>query len=105
MNWKGSVRKWPFLTRGVPEFEWPRRATAILRRGSLWPGWTRPQKLLNTNVEHYRYISLRSDCLCGLLFGVSGCRPTAPGFDSRRCQIFLAAVGLERGPLSPCEDK
>jgi hypothetical protein len=34
-----------------------------------------------------------SDRLCG------------PGFDSRRYQIFWVAVGLERGPLSPCEDK
>jgi hypothetical protein len=28
-----------------------------------------------------------------------------PGFDSRRYQIFWVAVGLERGPLSPCESK
>jgi hypothetical protein len=34
-----------------------------------------------------------------------GCRDRGPGFDSRRYQIFLVAVGLERGPLSPCEDK
>jgi hypothetical protein len=32
-------------------------------------------------------------------------RPRGPGFDSRRYQIFRVAVGLERGPLSPCEDK
>jgi hypothetical protein len=30
---------------------------------------------------------------------------TGPGFDSRRNQIFLVAVGLERGPLSPYESK
>jgi hypothetical protein len=34
-----------------------------------------------------------------------GCRPRGPGFDSRRCQIIWVAVGLERRPLSPCEDK
>jgi hypothetical protein len=28
-----------------------------------------------------------------------------PGFDSWRYQIFWVAVGLERGPLSPCDDK
>jgi hypothetical protein len=28
-----------------------------------------------------------------------------PGFDSQRYQIFWVAVGLERGPLNPCEDK
>jgi hypothetical protein len=27
------------------------------------------------------------------------------GFDYRRYQIFGVAVGLERGPLSPCESK
>jgi hypothetical protein len=27
------------------------------------------------------------------------------GFDFRRYQIFWVAVGLERGPLSPCESK
>jgi hypothetical protein len=27
------------------------------------------------------------------------------GFDSQRYQIFWVAVGLERGPLSPCESK
>jgi hypothetical protein len=27
------------------------------------------------------------------------------GFDSRRYQIFWVAVGLERGPLSPCDSK
>jgi hypothetical protein len=32
-------------------------------------------------------------------------RPRSPGFDSRRCQIFWVVVGLEGGPLSPCEDK
>jgi hypothetical protein len=33
------------------------------------------------------------------------CRPRGLGFDSRRCQIFWIAVGLEQGPLSPCEDE
>jgi hypothetical protein len=28
-----------------------------------------------------------------------------PGFYSRRYQIFSVAVGLESGPLNPCEDK
>jgi hypothetical protein len=28
-----------------------------------------------------------------------------PEFDSRRYQIFWVAAGLERGPLSRCEDK
>jgi hypothetical protein len=40
------------------------------------------------------------DRLCGLVFRVSGYRYRGPGFDSRRYQIFLVVVGLERGPLS-----
>jgi hypothetical protein len=47
----------------------------------------------------------RCDLLCGLVVRVPGCRPRGPGCDSRRCQIFWVAVGLKRGPLSPCEDK
>jgi hypothetical protein len=39
------------------------------------------------------------------LKSVIGCWPRGPGFDSRRCQIFWVAVGLEQGPLSPWEDK
>jgi hypothetical protein len=34
-----------------------------------------------------------------------GCTSRGPGFDSQRCQIFRVAVGLERGPLRPCDDK
>jgi hypothetical protein len=45
------------------------------------------------------------DRLCGLVVRLPGCRPRGPRFDYRRCQIFWLAVGLERGPLSPCEDK
>jgi hypothetical protein len=40
-----------------------------------------------------------------IIFDIPGCTPWGPGFDSRRRQIFWVAVGLERGPLSPCEDK
>jgi hypothetical protein len=36
---------------------------------------------------------------------LSGCRPRGSGLDSQHCQIFWVAVGLERGPLSPYEDK
>jgi hypothetical protein len=45
------------------------------------------------------------DRLCGLVVRLPGCRHRGLGFDSRRCQIFWAAVGLERGPLSCCDDK
>ena len=40
------------------------------------------------------------DRLCGLVVSVSGYRCRGLGFDSRRYQIFLVVVGLERGPLS-----
>ena len=39
-------------------------------------------------------------CLCGLVVRVSGYRYRGLGFDSLRYQIFLVAVGLERGALS-----
>jgi hypothetical protein len=45
------------------------------------------------------------DRLCGLVVRVPDCRPRGYAFDSRRYQILLAAVVLERGPLSLCEDK
>jgi hypothetical protein len=58
-----------------------------------------------TTVEFWVVTALRLDRLCGLVVGVRGCSSRGPGFDSRRYQIFRIAVGLERGPLSPCEDK
>jgi hypothetical protein len=43
---------------------------------------------------------MSADRLCGLVVRVPGCTPRGPGFDYRRYQIFSAAVGLERGPVS-----
>jgi hypothetical protein len=45
------------------------------------------------------------DRLYGLVGRVPGYKPRGPRFISRRYNIFRIAVGLERGPLSPCEDK
>jgi hypothetical protein len=42
--------------------------------------------------------------VCGLVVRLPGYRHRGPGLDSRRCQIW-EAVGLERGPLGPCDDK
>jgi hypothetical protein len=38
--------------------------------------------------------------LCNLVVRVPGCTPRGPAFDSRPCDIFCVALGLERGPLS-----
>jgi hypothetical protein len=53
---------------------------------------------------YFRFI-LWADRLCVLVVRVPGCYPRGPEFDSRHYQIFCVAVGLERGPFSPCEDK
>jgi hypothetical protein len=53
--------------------------------------------LINLYMTHCR--------LCGLVVILPGYRPRGPEFDSRRYQIFCVTVDLERGPLSPCEDK
>jgi hypothetical protein len=45
------------------------------------------------------------DHFCDLVVRLPGCRHRGPEFYSQRCQIFLVAVGLEQGPLSPPEDK
>jgi hypothetical protein len=45
------------------------------------------------------------DRVCCLVVRLPGCRLRGPGFDSPRCQIFWVAVGLDRGTLSPCENK
>jgi hypothetical protein len=42
----------------------------------------------------------RRDRLYGLVVRVPSYRSRAPGFDSRRYQIFWQVVGLERGTLS-----
>jgi hypothetical protein len=52
--------------------------------------------------QSYNLLSVRTlkDRLCGLVVRVSGYKSRCPGFYSRRFQIFWAAAGLERGPLS-----
>jgi hypothetical protein len=45
-------------------------------------------------------VALPMHRLCGLVTRVPGNRFRGPVFDSRRCQIFCAVVGLERSPLS-----
>jgi hypothetical protein len=59
-------------------------------------------KLCSADLQRRR---IKRDRLCGLLVRVPGCSPRGPGFDSWSYQIFCVAVDLERGPLSPCEDK
>ena len=70
------------------------------------PTFLKRQSISNAKTKHlmlFRYtISIydMSDRLCGLVVRVSGYRYRGLGFDSRRYQIFLVVLGLERGPLS-----
>jgi hypothetical protein len=54
---------------------------------------------------YFSYVIRTEDRLCGLVVTVLGCRHRGLGFDSRWYRIFGVAVGLERDPLSPCDDK
>jgi hypothetical protein len=70
----------------------------------MFPMWSVPVRVLQK--ENWLHLLLLWNLIfCGLLVRVPGCRPRGPGLDSRRCQIFWVVVGLEQGPLSPCEDK
>jgi hypothetical protein len=72
----------------------------ILWNGTLWWGRTSQKIMIMTD-----YVASGSaEVICVPPFPLLLCS-IGPGFDSRRCQIFWVAVGLERGPLSPCEDK
>jgi hypothetical protein len=51
-------------------------------------------------VPYCKHAFLSPLTLRGLVVRVPGYRSRGPGFDSRRYQIFLEIVGLERGPLS-----
>jgi hypothetical protein len=46
------------------------------------------------------WLRIGADHLCSLIVRVTGYSPWGPGFYSQLYQIFLEAVGLERGPLS-----
>jgi hypothetical protein len=56
-------------------------------------------------MDWFEFLFGDLDRLCGLAVRLPRCRSRGLGFDSQRCQIFLVAVGLERDPLSPCDDK
>jgi hypothetical protein len=56
------------------------------------------------NYCNSRTLQPTTDRLCGPVVRVPGCRTRGTGYDYRRYQISCVAVGLEWGPLSPCED-
>jgi hypothetical protein len=63
--------------------------------------------IMKTDIKITTFLAspVYKDRLCDLVVGVLGSKSRNFGFDSRRYHIFWVAVGLERGPLSPCEDK
>jgi hypothetical protein len=60
---------------------------------------------LSQNLDLTECCAQFIDRLCGVALRLPGCKLRGPGFDSRRCQIFWVEMGLELGPLSPCEDE
>jgi hypothetical protein len=71
-------------------------ASRRIALGQLWTEFGHPP-VHHACVHKLEGVPVLKVCIRGSI----GC----PGFDSRRYQIFRVAVGLERGPLSPCEDK
>jgi hypothetical protein len=45
-------------------------------------------------------VYIMKDHFCGLVVRAPDCTPIGSGFDSRRYQTALVAVGLEQGPHS-----
>jgi hypothetical protein len=56
--------------------------------------------ILNFLLLGFYFVKVLTDRLCGLVVRVPGYRSRGLGFDSRRYQMLLKVLGLERGPLS-----
>jgi hypothetical protein len=72
-------------------------ACAKNRQGCSWHHWFGSRKTAS-------FLSPKRLSFCDTVEFLTA-DPEVPGFDSRRYHIFWEAVGLVRGPLSPCESK
>jgi hypothetical protein len=88
----------PYASKAICVRNYPCTPLTVLHVYLSWPNWV-------AAVANYWETLWTYDRFCGLVVKLPGCRPRGPGFYFRRCQIFRVAVGLERVPPKPCEDK
>jgi hypothetical protein len=71
----------------------------------LWKLWKKTNQFITEAVNNQFCCLYWASVVYGLAARNSGCYPRGPAYDSRLYKIFWVAMGLERGPLSPCESK
>ena len=93
LRWEVRVVWW-IINTGLAKRKYIQNFYLLLNLIKKLTPWSR--RFWNDLLTVYPF----KDRLYGLVVRVSGYRYRGLGFDSRRYQIFLLVVGLERGPLS-----